>query len=145
MHARTGSTTAPHRGRGRLLILPALVLAVACGVGLSVRGATGAAGPRREITLVARDMAFYLLDDPTPNPRLVLQAGERVSLTLRNDDPGMAHDFAVEGPGPLERASRLIESGDSDRLEFTVPATTGEFDYLCSIHPRMMRGIVEVR
>ena len=133
------------RGHRRLLLLPALALAVACGVGLSVRGATGTAGPGREITLVARDMAFYLPDDPTPNPRLVLMQGERVALTLRNDDPGMAHDFAVEGPGPLDRASKLIESGESDRIEFTVPATVGEFDYLCSIHPRMMRGIVEVR
>ena len=150
MHEQTRFSPTTHgarssRGRRRLLILPVLAVAFACGVGLSVRGATGPAGPRHEITLVARDMAFYLPGDPTPNPRLLLRVGEQVRLTLRNDDPGMAHDFAVEGPGPLERASKMIESGDSDRLDFTVPATPGEFDYLCSIHPRMMRGVVEVR
>ena len=125
------------------LLFPVLGLAVACGVGLSARSSTQ---PVREITLIARDMTFFLGDDPTPNPRLVLQHGEQVRLVLRNDDPGMTHDFAMQGPGRLERASRLIESGDSDRIEFTVPdSARGEYDYLCSSHPRMMRGVVEVR
>jgi Copper binding proteins, plastocyanin/azurin family len=139
----TSPTTAPWRGgRRALLFLPILGFAVACGVGLSVRTAKG---PTRELTLVARDMKFYLAGDPTPNPRLVLRQGELVRVTLQNDDPGMAHDFAVQGAGRLDRASRMIDAGDSDRIEFTVPKVSGEYDYLCSSHPQMMRGIVEVR
>ena len=45
--------------------------------------------PAREITLVARDMAFYLESDPDdaePDDRV--KAGERVRIVLRNEDAG---------------------------------------------------------
>ena len=57
-------------------------------------------------------------------------------LTLRNEDRGMDHDFAVEGPRPLDRATKLLASGASDRIDFVAPDRTGEYDYLCSLHPR---------
>ena len=63
---------------------------------------TPAADPvSREITLVARDMAFYLSEQTQagPNPTLQLKVGEQVRIVLRNQDPWYrAHlrDQAVE-------------------------------------------------
>src|SRR5688572_4840323 len=52
--------------------------------------------PTREVTLVAKGMAFYLESDlETPNPTIEVKAGERVRVVLRNQDRGLTHDFAV--------------------------------------------------
>jgi plastocyanin len=126
-------------GRRRALALPLLALAVACGVGLSVRAA--ARPEPRTITLVARGMAFYVPGQTAPNPRLVVGRGEELRFVLRNEDPGMAHDFAALG-----KATKLLkDAGEAAELTLRAPATAGEHDYLCSLHPRMMRGLLEVR
>lgn len=127
------------RGRRRLLALPLLALAVACGVGLSVRAA--ARPEPRTITLVARGMAFHVPGQTEPNPRLVVERGEELRFVLRNEDPGMAHDFAALG-----KATKLLkEAGEAAELTLRAPATAGEHEYLCSLHARMMRGPLEVR
>ena len=72
-------------------------------IALSARGP----GPR-EIRIVARDMTFYLEGQTDPNPTLRLRAGESVRLVLRNDDPGMTHDFAIPD---WKAATRRIEGG----------------------------------
>lgn len=113
----------------------ALVL-VAAGLGLE-------AGPEaREVRLVARDMAFYLPGDDTPNPTLRFAAGERVRIVLENADPGMAHDLVA---AELGVATPLVERGGSAGVELRLPGTPGTHEYLCSLHPVLMRGLVEVR
>jgi len=118
-----------------------LFVLVCGGVALSVRAAVRP--EPRTLTLVARDMAFYLPGDPTPNPTLVLGRGERVHITLRHEDPGMTHDFAIEAQDvatdPLRRA------GTTADVVFKAPERPGESEYVCTFHRLMMKGVLKVQ
>lgn len=119
------------------LALLGLVLAVAATAWV----VSAAAPPRREIVLEAREMAFFLPGDPTRNPTLRLAPGETVRLTLVNRDLGRTHDLAVEAPGSFKGTTRpLTGDGASATLLLHAPPTPGEHTYLCTLHPRMMRG-----
>jgi plastocyanin len=99
--------------------------------------------PTREITLVVRDMAFYLKDDPgTPNPTLELTAGERVRIVLENRDRGMTHDFAVPA---FDAALDPIRWNETDAVVFDLPTAPGTYEYVCRPHRLMMRGTIRVR
>jgi plastocyanin len=98
--------------------------------------------PSREITLVVRDMAFYLEgDSKMPNPTLEIKAGERVRVTLRNQDRGIAHDFAVPFLG---KAVDQLGWNESDDVVFTAPKQPGTYQYECQPHRLMMRGTIRV-
>ena len=96
----------------------------------------------REIVLVAREMAFYLDGTDTANPTLRFRAGERVRIVLRNEEPGVIHNFAVPG---WEVATRELYGTGSATLEFAVPGTRGRQEYRCTPHAWMMRGAIEVQ
>ena len=49
-------------------------------------GATSNSAGPRTLTLVVRDMTFYMEGNPEPNPTIVLKAGELVKLHLRNEE-----------------------------------------------------------
>ncbi|MCH8013006.1 MAG: cupredoxin domain-containing protein [Candidatus Marinimicrobia bacterium] len=106
------------------------------------------------ITLVAKGMAFRVQDSAEPdrstqpkviresNPPLILTPGEQVKLIIRNEDPGILHDLALEG---LELGlSRPLQYGQSDFITFTVP-TKGRLEYFCMEHPEMMRGEIIIK
>ena len=116
------------------------VLAVAMVVGALLPVMTET--PARQITLVARDMAFYLEGDYThPNPDIEVKAGERVRIVMRNEERGMTHDFAV----PAAAASvDLLEWNERGEVTFEVPATAGAYEYVCRPHLLMMKGILKV-
>jgi plastocyanin len=98
--------------------------------------------PSREITLVARGMAFYLESDPnTPNPTLHVAAGETVRVVLRNRDRGMTHDFAIPA---LDEALDAIDWDESGDVTFDVPEAPGTYEYWCRPHMLMMRGTIVV-
>ena len=77
-----------------------------------------------EIRLVVRDMNFYVEGESQPNPTLSVKAGEQVRLVLKNEDPGMQHDFVVKAwdsrhqdargprPGRHHHLPGPIEPGD---------------------------------
>ena len=95
----------------------------------------------REITLVTRDMAFYLEGDTVPNPTIRLDAGEEVRFILRNLDPGVVHNLAIEG-WALETAS--LDADASATFRVRAPAQPGRQTYVCVPHREMMRGVIEV-
>ena len=98
--------------------------------------------PAREVTLVARGMAFYLENDPnTPNPTLEVKAGERLRVVLRNQDRGLTHDFAVPAVAAAMNAIGWNESGE---VVLDVPDTPGTYEYMCRPHALMMRGTIRV-
>jgi plastocyanin len=96
----------------------------------------------REVTLVARGMAFYLESDPrTPNPTITLTAGETVRLVLKNEDRGMTHDLAAPA---LDAALRLLDWNEESDTTFDVPPEPGTYEYFCNPHRLMMRGLIKV-
>jgi len=95
----------------------------------------------REITLVARGMAFYVDGDSTPNPTITVSAGETVRVVLKNQDRGMTHDFAVPA---VDAGMRLVNWNEEDDVTFDVPSTPGTYEYFCNPHRLMMSGQIKV-
>lgn len=136
----SGRSTRP---RGVLVPLLALLLA-----GGAIAFAVRAAGypEPREVTLLARGMAFYLPGDPTPNPRLAAAGGEEIRLVLRNLEAGIPHNVSVpDADGGRETTREVRGAGDTADLTFRAPEAPGEYEYVCTLHSRMMRGVLEVR
>ena len=98
--------------------------------------------PTREVTLVAKGMAFYLEDDPrTANPTIDIKAGERVRIVIKNQDRGLTHDFAFPAVRALSKALTWNQSG---QVKFKAPKTPGTYEYFCQPHRLMMKGIIRV-
>ena len=95
----------------------------------------------REITLVTRDMAFYLEGGTVPNPTIRLDAGEEVRFILRNLDPGITHNLAIEG---WELVTAYLDANASATLRVRVPEQPGRQAYVCVPHREMMHGVIEV-
>lgn len=95
----------------------------------------------RRIVLVAKDMSFVIDGQRDANPALELTAGERVQIVLRNQTPGIEHDFAIPA---WKVAIAPIANGDEATITFDVPATVGLYEYECRPHAQMMRGRLEV-
>ena len=103
----------------------------------------GASTPRHDVTLVARDMAFYLPDGTVPNPAIEVSAEEEVRLTIVNRDAGIDHDLAVDSLGV--RTAAIPGDGSTGTIDFRAPRERGEHEYVCRLHGRMMRGTLVVR
>jgi len=96
----------------------------------------------RDIQIVVRDMTFYLEGSSDPNPVITFRAGEQVRIRLRNEDPGMRHDFSIRS---WAIATRILEDrGEQDEIFFRVPATPGTETYRCTPHAKMMSGKIRV-
>jgi plastocyanin len=140
---RTEQTHAPRRGRplrSLITIGAAGIVAVTLAAAAMVAGATE---PVHDITLVARDMAFYLPQNAQPNPPLEVSREAQVRLTLVNRDTGIDHDLAVVA---LDVETPAIPGdGGSTSVEFRAPREPGIHEYVCRLHGRMMRGQLTVR
>jgi plastocyanin len=98
--------------------------------------------PTRQVTVVAKGMAFYLEDDfGTPNPIIEVKAGERVRVVLKNQDRGLTHDFAVPVVSAVTKALTWNQTG---KVAFTAPKTPGTYEYFCQPHKLMMKGTIRV-
>jgi len=94
----------------------------------------------REVTLVVRNMTYYLDGEDVPNPALRFTAGERVRVTLRNEDRGMSHDFTIKDWGV---ATRVLEGKGQDTVTFRVPSRPAtQPAYTCTPHTAMMSGTI---
>ncbi len=124
------------------------MLALALALALAVAGCSGDDGeggdggatagspsdPVTEVTVVAEDIRFDL-------ERIVVPAGEEVTITLDNRDQGIGHNIAVSLPDG--EAATEVESGPEEQtLRFTVPEP-GEYDFVCDPHASTMKGVVE--
>ncbi len=97
----------------------------------------------REIRLVVRAMNFYVEGESQPNPTLTLRPGEQVRLILKNDDPGMSHDFIVK---EWDVATKILEDrGQEDSITFKAPPSPGDQVYHCTPHAKLMRGTIRVQ
>lgn len=115
---------------------------ITIGLTIVIVGCTPHPGPPRDVVVIARGMMFVMEDDAdVPNPVITLRAGERVRLTLKNDAPGLLHDFVIPA---WDVEIPQIRAGDTRAVTFSVPATPGRFEYRCRPHSEMMKGFVEV-
>jgi plastocyanin len=128
----------------KYLSVSLLALVVLAGVSLLPLVAKSRSGATtREIALVARGMSFYLATDPSsPNPTLVVAPGERVRVVLRNVDAGLNHNFAVPD---WKVAMDEIEGEGLAAIDVSVPESPGRYEYTCTPHAVMMKGVIEVR
>jgi plastocyanin len=126
--------------RSLIAIGSAVVVALAVAAAAMVAGATE---PTHDITLVARDMAFYLPANARPNPPLEVTREEQVRLTLVNRDSGIDHDLAVTSLDV--ETSAIPGDGGSVSVEFRAPRQPGVHEYVCRLHGKMMRGQLTVR
>lgn len=124
----------------RLFRVSGAVVALALAALLPILADPRPSAPR-EIALVARNMAFYVEGDTTPNPTLRFKANERVRVTLKNADPGMTHNFAIEAWGVT--TPHLRDEGPVS-IEFHVPPRNARYEYICAPHAQTMRGIIEI-
>jgi plastocyanin len=125
--------------RAKSLVIVGWTLIIAGGAAAAV--AFSGRAPVREITLVARDMSFYIDGQSTPNPRLEVRIGERVRITVRNEAPGLVHAFAIDA---VRAATPNLTTGSSTTVEFRAPDQRGEYEYYCPPHALMMRGTLAV-
>lgn len=96
----------------------------------------------REIRMVVRDMTFYIEGQNEPNPALRVRAGEQIRMVLRNEDPGMSHDFAVSS---WQVMTPLLHTPGSEAVVvFGVPQRRGTYTYSCTPHAKIMRGDIQV-
>lgn len=96
----------------------------------------------RTITFVVRNMTYYLEGSDVPNPSLRFTPGEQVRLTLRNEDRGMTHDFAIKDWGVT---TKVLEGKGEDTVLFRVPVhASASVVYSCNPHSAMMNGSIVV-
>jgi plastocyanin len=96
----------------------------------------------REITLVARDMAFYVDGGRNgPNPVIEVKPGETIRIVLKNRDRGMTHDFFVPA---VDAATSALDWNEEDEITFEAPKERGTYEYVCRPHLLMMKGTLRV-
>jgi plastocyanin len=94
----------------------------------------------RQVTLVVRNMTYYVEGSDVPNPELRFRAGEQVRVTLRNEDAGMSHDFNIRDWGV---ATKILDGKGEEAVRFRVPSA-GTTTYSCTPHAAMMSGSIIV-
>jgi plastocyanin len=118
------------------IAIVAVVFMIAMGVARALMGANA-----REITIVARDMAFYVDGNSMANPVIEARAGETLRIVLENRDRGMTHDFAVPA---IKAATDTLKWNEHDEVTFKVPSEPGAYEYVCQPHLLMMKGTLTV-
>ena len=131
------------RSKNSMLIAVAVIGLGALAATLLPMLASSPADDVHEIRLVVRNMNFYLEGESQPNPTLNVRAGEKVRVVLKNEDPGMQHDFVV---AELDVATKILEDrGQQDSVTFHAPSTPGDEVYHCTPHAKLMRGTIRVQ
>jgi plastocyanin len=130
------------RARNRTIAGGLIIGVIALAVSLLPMMASPADSPVREVRLVVRGMTFYVEGQTDPNPAIALRAGEQVRITLRNEDAGMRHDFAIKAWSIATRT--LDDRGQATAITFRVPDEKGTQTYFCTPHSTMMQGTLRI-
>lgn len=118
---------------GLAVSLGAVLVLGACGDGDDESGDSGGGGSEvtAEPVVGARDISF----DPD---RVVVPAGEQVTLTFQNHDDGITHNFHLDAPGD---PATDIFAGPGDR-ELELQLGDGEYEFRCDVHSQMRGTLV---
>ena len=105
----------------------------ALGLGMSLAAAIPKALPAGELAAAANSAAVRIDNFNFTPPTLVVSPGTTVTWTNADDSPHSVH----EKDGKFKSAA--LDTDDAFSQTFTAP---GEYEYFCSIHPRMVGKIV---
>ena len=95
----------------------------------------------RQLTLVTRDMAFYLDGLNIPNPVLTMHPGETVRVILRNEDVGFNHNFEIPA---WNRVIQTPKKNSFESILIEAPKLPGRYEYICGPHSALMHSFIEV-
>lgn len=116
--------------RATLVVLAVTVaLMTGCGDDSDTATSADAGASREKNTVVLRDILFK------PD-KIQVEAGDTV--TWKFEDKGIPHDVTAEDK------SFKSETMDSGTFQHAFD-TPGTYEYLCSLHPAQMKGVIEVR
>ena len=122
----------------RHLVALALVplLAASCG-GDDDGGDEGRAGPAEpvtELTITSLKTSFDITSFKVP-------AGEEITITYDNQHRGVSHNIAFKD---IDGAETPVDRGPAtDEVTFTADEP-GEYEYVCIVHPSVMKGTLTV-
>ena len=149
----------------RCSVLVALTLGL---TSISLSGDVHAAGGPKVLKLATKGDTLnfdkkVLSVKPGEKVKLVFKNGTAPSAGLQHNvvivNPGKADEIATAGisAGPdkgytpdsadIIAKTKLIPGGATDTVEFTAPATAGDYPFLCTFpgHGTMMRGVLKVK
>jgi len=105
----------------------------ALGLGMSLAAAIPKALPAGELAAAANSAAVRIDNFNFTPPTLVVAPGTTVTWTNADDSPHTVR----EKDGKFKSAA--LDTDDTFSQTFTAP---GEYEYFCSIHPRMVGKVV---
>ncbi len=141
VQSHRGRSSRWHGARGAVAGVLLVAVVAACQLILLPMSASTREVAIREIGLVTRDMAFYLEGDTVANPTIRLEAGEDVRFIVRNLDPGMVHNLAIEG---WDLETPYLDAKRSATVRVRAPEQLGTQAYVCLPHREMMGGVIEI-
>lgn len=119
-----------------VMLMAGVALAFALLPGIARNGANEAV---KEFVLIAKGMKFHVQGEA--GAKLAVRAGERVRLTIRNEESQpIAHNFVLVGLGIR---TSYLQPGESGVVEF-VTEREGTLLYACLLHPGLMEGQIKI-
>lgn len=90
------------------------------------------------LKLIAENVAFNVT-------KLVIPAGQEITLTFENRDQATPHNVHVSGKGVDAKTEIFAgKDGGTRTLKFTI-AAPGEYEFVCDVHPNQMKGTITVK
>jgi plastocyanin len=117
--------------RSLVAVVALLGLAAACGG--DDDAVEGPADPVTELTITSTKTAFDIESFKVP-------VGEEVTITYANEDDGISHNWNLKD---VDGGKTDLDRGPSThKATFTIDEP-GEYDYICDVHPALMKGTIE--
>ena len=83
-------------------------------------------------------MVHHFVESGIENPAIQVREGDTVTISFKNTDSMMIHDFVIP---ELGIHTNLLEPGEFEKIQFEA-TKSGRFDYYCSIHSEQMSGLI---
>lgn len=109
---------------------------------------------KAELTVKAGQKVVLLFENkacPLQHNFILLKPGTKDTVgaladKMLSDPQALAKLYIPESPDVLVKSNKLIGIGQSDLIEFTSPATPGDYPYICTFpgHWRLMNGVLKV-
>jgi len=90
------------------------------------------------LTIVASGARFV-------STQFTAAVGSAISVTLDNQDAGIAHDLIVYTPSGAVAAQTAAFAGPGQQSAAFTPAVPGNYFFKCSLHPLTMTGAIIVQ